>query len=550
MWRKEHAMNEVQVALYARVSSEQQAEAKTIESQLAEIRTRIVADGIDLTNVLEFVDDGYSGATVVRPALERLRDVAAAGGMDRLYVHCPDRFARHYAYQVLLLDELTHQGVEVIFLNRPLGKTPEDQLLLQVQGVIAEYERAKFLERSRRGKRHAAQEGHVGILCHAPYGYRYVNKQEGGGEARFEIVFDEARIVQQVFAWVGEERATINEVCRRLHQASIRTQTGKEHWDHKTIWDMLKNPAYKGEAAFGKTRWMPVGPRLRAPRGRPAQSRRGYAGNDAPKEEWISIPVPALVDVALFDAVQEQLEENKRRARIPEKGSRYLLQGLLVCAKCGYAYCGRTNDERNAYYRCGGAMNIPRQGFERVCWNKEVRMDQADTTVWQEVCRLLENPERLEQEYRQRLQPQQQPKEHEGLDAQMSKLRRGLARLIDSYADGLIDKQEFEPRVTRMRERMQHLEEQLQRLKEESEVEEELRLIVGRLETFTAKVQEGLHQADFQTRRDIIRALVKRVEVDEQHIRIIFRVSPLSLSSSEEDASHNWQDCGRRVHSC
>ncbi len=427
-------MKEVQAALYARVSSEQQAEAKTIESQLAEIRARIVTDGFELTSVLEFVDEGYSGSTLVRPALERLRDVAAAGGMDRLYVHCPDRFARHYAYQVLLLDELTQQGVEVIFLNRPLGQTPEDQLLLQVQGVIAEYERAKFLERSRRGKRHAAQEGRVGILCHAPYGYRYISKHEGAGEARFEILFEEARIVQQVFSWVGEERCTINEVCRRLHQAAIRTQTGKEHWDHKTIWDMLKNPAYKGEAAFGKTRWMPVGPRLRAPRGKPVQSRRGYAGNDAPKEEWITIPVPALVDPALFDAVQEQLEENRRRARIPEKGSRYLLQGLLVCARCGYAYCGRTNDVRNAYYRCAGAMNIPRQGFERVCWNKELRMDQTDTAVWQEVCRLLEDPERLEQEYRQRLQPQEKPNEHEGLQSQLGKLRRGIARLIDSYA--------------------------------------------------------------------------------------------------------------------
>jgi hypothetical protein len=192
-------------------------------------------------------------------------------------------------------------------------------------------------------------------------------------------------------------------------------------------------------------------------------------------------------------------------------------------------------------------MNIPRQGFERVCWNKELRMDQTDAAVWQEVCRLLENPERLEQEYRQRLQPQQQPKEHEGLEAQMSKLRRGIARLIDSYAEGLIDKQEFEPRVTRMRERMQHLEEQLQRLKEESEVDEELRLILGRLETFAAKVKEGLHQADFQTRRDIIRTLVKRVEVDEQHIRIVFRVSPMPFPPSSDGASHNWQDCGRRV---
>lgn len=88
-------------------------------------------------------------------------------------------------------------------------------------------------------------------------------------------------------------------------------------------------------------------------------------------------------------------------------------------------------------------MNIPGQGLERVCWNKELRMDQADAAVWQEVCQLLEEPERLEQEYRQRLQPQQRPNEHEGLQAQIGKLRRGIARLIDSYADGLIDKDEL-----------------------------------------------------------------------------------------------------------
>jgi site-specific DNA recombinase len=542
-------MKEVQISLYARVSSEQQAEAKTIASQLAEIRTRIVADGFKLTNVLEFVDDGYSGSTLVRPALERLRDVAAAGGMDRLYVHCPDRFARHYAYQVLLVEELTGHGVEVVFLNRPLGQTPEDQLLLQVQGVIAEYERAKFLERSRRGKRHAAQEGRVGILCHAPYGYRYVNKQEGGGEARFEIVFDEARIVQQVYTWVGQDRSTINEVCRRLHQAGVRTRTGKEYWDHKTIWDLLKNPAYKGEAAFGKTHWVPNSPRLRVPRGKPAQPRRAFWGKDAPREEWITIPVPALVDPALFEAVQEQLEENRRRARIPEKGSRYLLQGLLVCAKCGYAYHGCTNDERNAYYRCSGSMSLPRFGGKRWCWNKALRMDQTDAAVWQEVCHLLAEPERLEQEYRQRLQPQQKPNEHAGLEAQMSKLRRGIARLIDSYADGLIDKQEFEPRVTRMRERMQHLEVQLSQLKEELEGEEELRLILGRLETFAEKVKDGLHDADFQTRREIIRTLVKRVEIDEQQIRVIFRVSPISPVPASDGTAPNLQHWGRRVHS-
>src|SRR5260221_9818343 len=158
-------MNEQQVALYARVSSEQQAEAKTIESQLAQLRARIAEDGFELKEVFVFVDDGYSGSVLARPGLERLRDVVAEGGIQRLYVHSPDRVARNYAHQVLLVDELTQQGVEVIFLNRALAETAEDQLLLQVQGVIAAYERATFMERSRRGQRHSGQTGRLAILC-------------------------------------------------------------------------------------------------------------------------------------------------------------------------------------------------------------------------------------------------------------------------------------------------------------------------------------------------------------------------------------------------
>src|SRR5258708_16410439 len=163
-------------------------------------------------------------------------------------------------------------------------------------------------------------------------------------------------------------------------------------------------------------------------------------------------------------------------------------------------------------------MSLPRFGGKRWCWNKELRMDQTDAAVWREVCQLLEEPERLEQEYRQRLRPQQKPKEQEGLDAQMGKLRRGIARLIDSYAEGLIDKQEFEPRVTRMRERIQHLEEQLQRLQEEAEVEGELRLILGRFETFAAIVNVGLHDADLQTRRAILLALLKPVAHNQHNL--------------------------------
>ena len=157
-------------AIYARVSSERQAQEDTIASQVQALRARVSEEGLTLDEELCFIDDGYSGSTLVRPALERLRDQASSGAMDRLYVHSPDRLARRYAYQALLVDELQHCGVELVFLNRPLGKGLEDDLLLQVQGIVAEYERAKILERSRRGKLHAARRGRVSVMAHAPYG--------------------------------------------------------------------------------------------------------------------------------------------------------------------------------------------------------------------------------------------------------------------------------------------------------------------------------------------------------------------------------------------
>lgn len=238
----------LQAAIYARVSSEQQTEAGTIASQVAALEQRLQRDGLTLEPHLRFIDEGYSGSTLVRPALERLRDAAANGSLDRVYVHSPDRLARKYAYQVLLVDELQRCGVELVFLNRELGRSPEDDLLLQVQGMVAEYERAKILERSRRGKRHAAQVGSVNVLSGAPYGYRYVSKWEGGGSARYDVVLEEARVVRQIFGWIGQERCPLGEVCRRLRRQGIQSPKGMACWDPTTISGLLQNPAYLGTA--------------------------------------------------------------------------------------------------------------------------------------------------------------------------------------------------------------------------------------------------------------------------------------------------------------
>ena len=269
------------VAIYARVSSKQQAEANTIASQLEVLKARVQADGARLDPELCFTDEGYSGGTLLRPALERLRDQVAAGALDRLYVHSPDRLSRKYPYQVLLVEELQRQGVEIVFLNHDIGRSPEENLLLQVQGMMAEYERAKILERSRRGKRSRAKAGIVNVLCGAPYGYRYIGKYEGGGQARYEVNEIQAEVVRQIFAWIAVDRCSIGEVCRRLKDREISSPRGKNYWDRTTVWGILKNPAYIGQAHFGKTRVGPQRPRLRSQRGKPPQSRKD--SSDSPK---------------------------------------------------------------------------------------------------------------------------------------------------------------------------------------------------------------------------------------------------------------------------
>lgn len=546
------ANNEIQAAIYARVSTELQTETNTIESQLAALKERVTLDGLTICEEFQFIDLGYSGATLVRPGLERLRDLVAAGGVDRLYVHSPDRLARKYAYLVLLIDELYRCGVEVIFLNRELGQSPEDDLLLQVQGMVAEYERAKIMERSRRGKRHAAISGSVSVLSCAPYGYRYVSKDEGGGQAHFEVVVEQAQVVRQIFDWVGRERATIGEVCRRLTQAKVLTQTGKMVWDRTTVWGMLKNPAYKGIAAFGKTQVDSRRPRVRPIRGASTQPKRDYSTYSVDSSEWISVPVPAIVDENLFEAVQQQLQENQRCSRIGQRGARYLLQGLVNCKLCGYAYYGKAISNRAAkgkprdyaYYRCIGT-DAYRFGGQRVCSNTQVRTDLLESAVWREVRELLENPQRLEAEYQRRGQePTSALQENlKTMEAQIVKLRRGIARLIDSYTEGLIEKSEFEPRITRMKERVVALEAQVKHLKDEAMLHRELRLIVGRLEEFAQKVTLSLDQLDWNTQREIIRLLVKRVEVDTEQVNVVFRVGEvLDVPKSEPDFL---QDCGR-----
>ena len=314
----------------------------------------------------------------------------------------------------------------------------------------------------------------------------------------------------------------------------------------------LKNPAYKGIAIFGKTRIGPKRPRLRAHKGRAEQSRRARSVYSLPEDQGIRIAVPAIVSTELFAAVAERLAENRKRKRQSRRGASHLLQGLVVCARCGYAFYGKRASLRAAsrqrrdcaYYRCIGTDSY-RFGGERVCHNKPLRADLLDETVWRDVCSLLENPERIEREYQRRLKCK--PDESESdvrVQARIQKVKCGIARLVDAYEEGLLERSDFEPRIRRARDRLSALEADAKKQAEEESQRVELGLVIGQLQEFADRIKSGLRDADWSTKREIIRALVKRVEIDESQVRVLYRIDPLPFDCGPEGG--RLQDCLRR----
>jgi site-specific DNA recombinase len=433
------------------------------------------------------------------------------------------------------MEELLACGVQVVFLNHAIGVTPEESLLLQMQGMIAEYERAKIMESHRRGKLHGAKRGSINVLSTAPYGYRYIRRQLDGAPAQYVIDLPQAATVRAIFQWIGMERLSIGEVVRRLAATGTVTASGKPCWDRSVVWGILQNPAYMGRAAFGKTQARDCLPRIRPQRPSADVPKKGYSTVRTDPSQWIEIPVPAIVSKGLFQSVQEQLAENRRATRQRHHGAVYLLQGLTVCGHCHYAYYGKkvskaaAKGQRRdyAYYRCIGT-DACRFGGERVCDNQQIRTDRLDELVWQQVVELLAHPVRLKSEYERRLgaleEKEKTNPDTAALERQRLQLDKGKSRLIDSYAEGMIDKTDFDPKMRHLKNRLEQIDQQIQASRCHQVGQRELFLVINRLEEFAAAVHDRLDTVDFVTKREIIRGLVKRVEIHKDEILVVFRV--------------------------
>ena len=517
-----------QIALYARVSSDQQAQGGTVESQIASLRQHCVEHGYRVDEDLVFVDNGVSGATLVRPALDRLRDKAVAGEIEKLVILCPDRLARKHAHQLILVEELCRLGVAVEFVNRVLSDSPEDQLLFQIQGVIAEFEREKILERSRRGKLYKARSGKVSVLAGAPYGYIYVRVIDTE-DACYKIHQKEADVVRKIFKMYGMERISLGEIARRLNEEGVATRRGRGVWERSSVWGILRNPAYMGKAAYRKTQSVPRNRVTKLARDNSRYPKHvNSSSRDRSESEWIYIPVPRIVGDRVFERCRRQLEENKKLSPRNNKKYEYLLSGLVHCKQCGYSLYGKVASNsryKRCYYRCMG-QDAHRWANGRVCAGHPVRVEVLDDLVWEQTRQLIEQPELTFAEYSRRASTSQDGElSLDGLLAGKAReLKRQEAekqRLLDLYQAGDISLEEIEDRLKAVRGRIKRVEEEIKLLEEEKQQVRRRLQLIEQFGEFKKKITHNLDELSFLQRKELVRLLVKEVIVDSVNEEIV-----------------------------
>jgi site-specific DNA recombinase len=522
-------------AIYARVSSDKQKEENTIASQTQALIEFAQHHNYTVPAEWIFQDEGYSGTVLVRPGLERLRDLASEGQIEAVLVYSPDRLSRKYAYQIFLMEEFARYGVEVIFIKSPSPTNPEEELLLQFQGMIAEYERAQIIERSRRGKKHRAKNGSVSVLSGAPYGYRYVPKSDQS-DAYYLILDEEAQVVREIFKLFTEGRLPIGAIARHLSDQGIPTRTGKGHWDRSVIWAILRNPAYKGTACFGKTEQVERKKVTRPLRRKGGSSPRCSANRERPRNEWIEIAVPALISAETFELAQELLQENKRLSPRRTKEAT-LLQGLLICNECSYAYyrtSTRTSKRKIYYYRCLGSDDY-RYPNGRICKSHPIRQDDLDEMVWQQIVELLENPDLIRQEIDRRLKealesnPAQRRKE--SLVKEQSRIQMRIDKLLDAYQEELLSLSELRQRIPALKRREAALTSDLQNLEAQQIDRQQLLEIAENMENLLSQLRQNAKQLDIKERQRILRTVVKEILIGKDTIKIRHSI-PISKPST------------------
>jgi site-specific DNA recombinase len=513
----------MRAAIYARVSTERQERQQTIDSQLDLLRAWARSADHDLSEDHVFRDEGYSGARLDRPGLDALRDTVRDREVDIIGVLSPDRLARKYAYQVLLLEEFRRAGGMVAFVNHAISDDPGDQLLLQIQGAVAEYERALLAERFRRGKQQKARAGQF-IGAKAPYGYCYLPRRDGAA-GRLEIDPAEAEIVRMLYDWLVSEGLTLRQILKRLNFGPWFPRCGRRPWSSSTVHHVLADPVYTGTAYVNRYEY-------RAAR-KPRRRKPSYSGKGCrtlrPREQWIAVPVPALIEQDLWEQAQAQLQRNAALSFRNNTRHNHLLRCLLTCGCCGLAMYGVSRPldaagRRRHSYRCRG-RDCTLTAREAPCPRAEVNGEALDHAVWDHVRGLLGDPQRLLAQFQDFALAADQEAVREAaaehkLRARLESLARADHRLLDAYQADVISLAELTERRSQLTGQRRALDQQIETARALHQSRIKAQAVATDLAAFCARLHRRLDEASFADKQAILQLVIERIIVHEDRLEI------------------------------
>jgi site-specific DNA recombinase len=516
-------------ALYARVSTARQEQERTVQSQIDAIDRMCATSGVTIPQDRRYVDEGFSGSRLDRPAFDALRDAAADGLIDAVYIYCPDRLARSYVHQQVVLEELTKRGVRVHFVEHPIGERAEDRLLVQMQGVIAEYERAKILERTRRGRMHKVREGRMLPFGTAPYGYAIVRSKEVPGGT---VVVDEveAQTVRAMYRWVLDEGLSARQVAKRMNALGMRPRRAKV-WVAASVHVMLTNPAYAGMATYGKRE--PAEPKR--PR-HPGAYRKNAKSSHVirPQAQWLQVPIPPLVTDKEQERVRTCLAKNKAWAPRNVQHD-YLLRTLVTCGECGWKMTATRQTStckryEYFYYACERRDPVD-TGRTTKCTAKRVRAGELDAVVWDAIRTWVQSPDMLQREIEawktSRQASSSVAKELARFEGAQRQIELQVERLIDAYQRGALSVEQLKARRERLDSAMDSIRIRGEDLLAQQMDSTRVNRVADDIATFAATLRDGFDSLDFGDRQRLVRLLLERVVVTGENLTIEHAI-PLS----------------------
>ncbi len=523
----------MKVALYGRVSTERQEKQETIQSQLEALRAYAKKEKYAVID--EYLDEGYSGELLDRPALDKLRDDAKKKLFDAVLAHSPDRLSRNRKnwHIGFLQEELSKNDVRIIFLNRPDSKdTPEDELMGGMQGLIAAYEKTKILERTRRGKLHKAHSGFL-IGSIPPYGYRYIPGNRITREfGHYELLETEAKIVKLIFDLFVNGRLSIRSVAKELTYRGIQPRKGKK-WGVSSLHRIIRNETYTGITHYNKN----ISVETENHRsGNKYRRTKNTSRRLRPRDQWVAISLPEglkIIDKLLFDQALEQLKLNAARSPRNVK-YQYLLRGMVRCAKCDAPYTGSPCHDR-LYYRCGDKHRkfpLPKE-----CSASMVKASDLESVVWETVSHAIKNPKLiaskvLELEKRASSRKDSGLKDIQAVEKEISSLADEENRLLDAYREQVITIDQLKEQMAKIRDKKTQLEQERSVLASKAanslSTSQTRRTIKDYCRIISKQIDKK--SQTFEGRRDILLRSVNRILLQGKDLRI-----KLSIPSYQED---------------